>query len=138
MNDKACQARGILALFPFLVQGSLPVAVMREMLARGHDATVARYLPVAKGYTMDPLADFACANRLIDLADSLGHAGTDRLEAIIEERRIGLVLQIGAPWAYAQLARLKERRPQLRILDTLYNNGPHFHSFAAWRGERRP
>lgn len=134
MSDKAASARGILALFPFLVNGSLPVAVMREMRARGHDVTVARYLPFAKGYTMDPLADFAAEGRLIDLSASLGPNGTEALEAIVAERDIGLVLQIGAPWAYAQLARLKERRPQLRLIDTLYNTGPHFHSFAHYGG----
>lgn len=130
MSDKAASARGILALFPFLVNGSLPVSVMRDMRARGHDVTVVRYLPVAKGYTMDLLADFAAEGRLIDLSASLGPDGTDALEAIVVERGIGLVLQIGSPWAYPQLARLKEWRPELRLLDTLYNSGPHFHSFA--------
>ncbi len=124
-------AQGILALFPFLVKGSLPVAVMREMLARGHDVTIARYLPIATGYSMDQLDDFAAENRLIDLEAHLGESGVDALESLIEERNIGLVVQIGAPWAYPQLARLKERCPQLRMMDTLYNTGPHFHSFAS-------
>jgi len=130
MVNKACSAQGILAVFPFLVKQSLPVAVMREMRARGHDVTIARYLPLANGYTMDGLEDFAAEGRLIDLEAHLGDSGTDALERIVEERGIGLVLQIGAPWAYPQLARLKERRPALRMLDTLYNKGPHFHSFA--------
>jgi glycosyltransferase involved in cell wall biosynthesis len=134
MADRASSAPGILALFPFLVQGSLPVSVMREMSARGHDVTVARYLANAPSYTMDPLADFAAKDGLIDLSSALGATGTDALEAIVAERGIGLVLQIGAPWAYSQLARLKERRPGLRMVDTLYNNGPHFHSFALYGG----
>ena len=130
MVGETNSAQGILAVFPFLVNASLPVAVMREMRARGHDVTIARYLPVAGGYSMDPLEDFVAEGRLIDLEAHLGESGTDALEAIVEERGIGLVLQIGAPWAYPQLALLKERRPALRLLDTLYNNGPHFHSFA--------
>lgn len=130
MAEPAPAARGILALFPFLVVGSLPVSVMREMRARGHDVTVARYLPVAQGYTMDPLDDFAAEGRLIDLSEAIGPYGPDRLEALVAERDIGLILQIGSPWAYSHLARLKERRPELRLLDTLYNNGPHFHAFA--------
>lgn len=130
MPEPAPAARGILALFPFLVVGSLPVSVMREMRARGHDVTVARYLHEAKGYTTDPLADFDAEGRLIDLSEALGPYGPDRLEDIVAERDIGLILQIGAPWAYSQLARLKERRPELRLVDTLYNNGPHFHAFA--------
>lgn len=134
MAREAHSPQGILALFPFLVQASLPVAVMREMRARGYDVTVARYLPVANGYTMDPLEDFAAENRLTDLSAHLGQSGTDRLEEIVMERGIGLVLQIGAPWAYPQLSRLKERLPALRLMDTLYNASVHFHSFALYGG----
>lgn len=130
MPEPAEPQRGILAILPFLVVGSLPVSVMREMRARGLDVTVARYLPVAQGYTMDPLEDFAAEGRLIDLSEAMGPEGPDKLEAIVAERGIGLILQIGAPWAYDQLARLKERLPALRLLDTLYNTGPHFHAFA--------
>lgn len=126
--------QGIIAVFPFLVKGSLPVAVMRDMRARGYDVTIAHYLAVAGGYTMDPLEDFASENRLVDLGAHLDESGTDALEALVTDRRIGLVLQIGAPWAYPQLARLKERLPRLRMMDMLYNNGPHFHSFALHGG----
>jgi glycosyltransferase involved in cell wall biosynthesis len=134
MASEAQSPHGILALFPFLVKSSLPVAVMREMRARGHDVTVARYLSVANGYTMDPLEDFAAENRLIDLSSHLGPSGTDRLEEIVLERGIELVLQIGAPWAYPQLSRLKERLPALRLVDTLYNTSVHFHSFSLYGG----
>jgi glycosyltransferase involved in cell wall biosynthesis len=134
MVSKTNSAQGILALFPFLVKQSLPIAVMREMRARNYDVTIARYLPLANGYSMDALEDFAAEGRLIGLDDHLGESGTDALERIVDDRDIGLVLQIGAPWAYPQIARLKERRSALRMLDTLYNNGPHFHSFALRRG----
>ena len=130
MVSKTNSAQGILALFPFLVNQSLPIAVMREMRARNHDVTIARYLPLANGHSMDAMEDFAAEGRLIDLEEHLGESGTDALDRIVEERGIGLILQIGAPWAYPQLARLKERRSALRMLDTLYNNGPHFHSFS--------
>jgi glycosyltransferase involved in cell wall biosynthesis/SAM-dependent methyltransferase len=132
--SKTDSPQGILAIFPFLVKQSLPISVMREMLARGNDVTIARYLPLANGYTMDALDDFAAEGRLIDLQAHLGESGTNALESIVDERGIGMVLQIGAPWAYPQLTRLKERRPELRMLDTLYNNGPHFHSFVMRSG----
>jgi glycosyltransferase involved in cell wall biosynthesis len=134
LDESQHNPHGILALFPFLVNGALPIAVMREMRSRGVDVVIARYLPVVEGYTIDPMEEFSAEGRLIDLSSHLGSSGTDALEVIVEERRIGLVLQIGAPWAYPQLARLKERRPPLRLLDTLYNNGPHFHSFVHYCG----
>jgi len=134
MIGEAPEARGILALFPFLVAGSLPVAVMREMQARGHDVHVARYERAAGAYTIDPMEDFETDARLIDLSAHQGLTETDALEEIVVARRIGLVLQIGAPSAYPQLAQLKERRPALRMLDTLYNSGPHFHRFTLHSG----
>ena len=130
MASEANTPQGILALFPFLVTGSLPVAVMREMRQRGLNVHIAHYERHAGALIVDPLEDFEAESRLVDLSAHLGDSGTDTLERIVEQRAIGLVLQIGAPWAYPQLARLKERRPALRMLDTLYNNGPHFHSFA--------
>lgn len=130
MAPKGIAPQGMLALFPFLVTGSLPITVMRKMRQRGLDVHVAHYMRQAGALTIDPLEDFAAEGRLIHLEAHQGESGTDALERIVEERGISLVLQIGAPWAYPQLARLKERRPTLRMLDTLYNNGPHFHSFA--------
>ena len=123
---------GILALFPFLVTGSLPVAVMREMRKRGENVVVARYLPKAVGYTMDPLDDFATENRLIDMYDHMGPTGVVALDNICGERGIGMIVQVGSPWAYAQMSRLKERRPDLKMVDMLYNTGPHFHSFGIY------
>jgi glycosyltransferase involved in cell wall biosynthesis len=123
---------GILALFPFLVTGSLPMAVMRELRRRGEDVTVARYLPKATGYTMDTADDLASENRLIDMYDHLGSSGVVALENICADRSVGMVVQVGSPWAYAQLSHLKERRPDLKLVDMLYNTGPHFHSFGIY------
>jgi glycosyltransferase involved in cell wall biosynthesis len=120
---------GVLVLFPFLVVGSLPLAVMRELQRRGMRVTVARYLPKAVGYTMDDAQDFAATGNLIDMYNDLGPTGVDTLEGICTNRKIGLVVQVGSPWAYAQIARLKERLPHLKIVDMLYNTGPHFQSF---------
>lgn len=123
---------GILALFPFLVTGSLPVSVMRELRRRGENVSVARYLPKAVGYTMDEMEDFKSENRLIDLYDHMGPTGVVALENICEERGTGMVVQVGSPWAYSQMARLKERRPDIKMVDMLYNTGPHFHSFGIY------
>jgi len=123
---------GVLALFPFLVTGSLPVSVMRDLHRRGEDAHVARYLPKAVGYTMDDMTDFASEGRLVDMYNHLGADGVDMLEQLCLERDIGVVIQVGSPWAYRQIARLKERRPELKFVDMLYNDGPHFHSFTLY------
>jgi glycosyltransferase involved in cell wall biosynthesis len=123
---------GILSLFPYLVTGSLPVAVMRDLRRRGENVHVARYLPKATGYTMDELPDFAVEGRLVDMFSCQGSSGVSVLEELCRQRNIGTVVQAGSPWAYKQIAMLKERRPDLKFIDMLYNDGPHFHSFALY------
>jgi len=122
----------ILAIFPYLVAGSSPLAVMRELLRKGTDVTIARYLPSATGYTMDQAADFVAGERLLDLHQHLGLSGVDVIERIVRARACSIIVQAGSPWAYAHLARVKERMPSLRVVDLLYNTGPHFHSFASY------
>jgi len=124
MDTRSNGPLGILAILPFLVKGALSLAVLRAMRERGLDVSVAFHTH-SSHYTPDPAEDFAAAGRLIDLSDHQGPSGIEALDDIIRERRIGLVLQIGSPWAYRQLPYLKERHPGLRILDTLYNKISH-------------
>jgi glycosyltransferase involved in cell wall biosynthesis len=124
--------QGVLALYPFFVVGMLPLGVMREMRRRGLEVWFGRYLESAGGYSVDACDDLRAAGRLLPSVPLGRPEGTDFLEAVVDERCIQLILNFGAPWAYAQLSALKERRPGIRILDTLYNPGPHFHSFSSY------
>ncbi|KFG69893.1 hypothetical protein JH26_08530 [Microvirga sp. BSC39] len=125
MGARSVMDQGILALHPFLVNGALSLIVLRAMRNRGIDIHIGYYLPGAGGYTPDRAEDFAVDDRLIDFSDAHGVAGVDMLASVVRERQIGLVLQIGSPWAYPQLPYLKEREPQRRIVDVLYNKVGH-------------
>ena len=129
----ACAAQGLLAIFPFIVNGMLPIAVMREMRKRGLDVVVGRYNATAGVLTVDPCTDFEAENRLISLTRQRSKQALEELDQIARERSIGLVVNFGAPLANAELSQLKERAPHLRMLDlTLYNSGQHLHAFAAY------
>jgi glycosyltransferase involved in cell wall biosynthesis len=95
------------------------------MCDRGFDVTVGYYMGEAVGYTRDPLGDFETVGRLLNMMNAPGMIGVRRLEQVISEREISLLLQIGAPGAYRQIPYLKERFPNLRTLDTLYNPEGH-------------
>jgi glycosyltransferase involved in cell wall biosynthesis len=118
-----------MALLPFLVEGAMPLAVLREMRRRGMDVVIAFYLDSAVGLAPDSCQDFERDGRLVDMTRMKG-SGVDRLESLVTEHNTQLVLQIGSPWGLSHLPFLKERRPDLRIVDWVFNSGPHFQSFA--------
>lgn len=119
----------VLALLPYLVDGAMPLKVFREMRRRGMEVVIAYYLDQAVGLVPDPCEDFARDGCLVDMTRLWGNDGVDRLETVIDRHVTQLVIQIGSPWGYSQLPALKERRPGLRIVDWLFNTGPHFQSF---------
>lgn len=125
MATRPAGTKGILALLPFLVTGALSLAVLRAMRNRGLEVCVGYYLPGGGGYTPDPAADLCAEGRLIDLSASQGECGISALDDIVSQRRVGLVLQIGAPWAYRQLPYLKQLHRGLQVLDVLYNRFGH-------------
>jgi glycosyltransferase involved in cell wall biosynthesis len=104
------------------------------MRNRGFDITIAYYMSEAVGYTRDPAEDFAAKGRLVDMTDAAGIYGVDELERLVRERGMPLLLQIGAPHAYPQIPYLKERLPDLHILDTLYNPIGHTVSHFLYEG----
>lgn len=115
----------ILALLPFLVKGALSISVLREMRKRGFDVTVAYCVDASTVYTPDPMDDFLSDGRLIDLRNTPGFEQPDAIWKEIEQRDVDLVLQIGAHTLYSNLPYWKERRPSLRLVDTLYNEVGH-------------
>jgi Glycosyltransferase len=115
----------ILALLPFLVKGALSISVLREMRERGFDVTVAFCADASTVYTPDPMDDFRSTGRLIDLSNTSIHEQRELLWNEIEQRKVDLILQIGAYSLYSYLPYWKERRPGLRIVDTLYNEVGH-------------
>lgn len=117
--------QGILALLPFLVNGALSMMVLRVMRSRGMDICVGYYQEGAPGYTTDPAEDFQADGRLLKISASDWTGAIEQLHQQVIERDIGLLLQIGSPWAYRQLPYVKERCPRLKLVDTLYNKAGH-------------
>jgi glycosyltransferase involved in cell wall biosynthesis len=117
--------QGILALLPFIVNGALSMIVLRALRGRGMDVSVAYYQEGALGYTIDAADDFRDAGRLLTISPTDWAGAIEQLQREIVQRDIGLLLQIGSPWAYRQLPYVKERRPSLRLVDILYNKVGH-------------
>ncbi|MFX1762828.1 glycosyltransferase [Paraburkholderia sp. A1RI-2L] len=115
----------ILVLLPFLVQGALSINVMRAMRSRGFQVTIAFCDDASSVYKPDALEDFAADGCALDL---IGVNHPHRPQVLLKEidnRGIDLVLQIGANDLYHQLPYIKERRPEIRLVDTLYNEFGH-------------
>ena len=125
MADQPTRPQGILALLPFLVTGALSLNIFRELIRRGVDIHVGYYLPSAGGYTRDPCDDLAEAGRLIDLTQAQEDTGIATLTEIVRTRKIGLILQVGGFYAYKHLPYVKEREPDTRVFDILYNKIGH-------------
>lgn len=117
--------QGILAVLPFLVNGALSLIVLRAMRKRGMDISVAYYQEGALGYTTDPAEDFRADGRLLTISQTDRAGAIEQLCQQVSQRDIGLLLQIGSPWAYRQLPYVKEHCPQLKLVDTLYNKVGH-------------
>ena len=125
MDTVRLGTRGIVALLPFLVKNALSLSVLRAMRDRGYDITLVYFHPGAHGYTPDIAADFEADGRLLDFSVTEDKACLTALDGVIAARGVGLVLQIGAPDAYAMLPYLKERHPHMRVVDTMYNEVGH-------------
>jgi glycosyltransferase involved in cell wall biosynthesis len=115
----------ILVFLPFLVNGALSLAVLREMRARGFEVTVVFCRDVSEIYAPDPMDDFRADGQLIDLSKVARHDYLQTINDEIVRRRTQLVLQIGATDLYHYLPYLKEQNESLRIVDTLYNEVGH-------------
>ncbi len=118
----------VMALLPFLVEGAMPLEVLREMRRRGMDVVIAFFLDRAQGLAPDLCQDFDRDGRLVDMTKRERRGVADRLDSLVDEHETQLVLQIGSP-CYPHLPGLKDRHPNLRIVDWLFNSGPHFQSF---------
>lgn len=116
----------MLALLPFLAKGALSIEIFRALRVRGADISVAFCGDESAVLESDALEDFQATGDLIDL--SVVSTGTKRLELIqqlIVDKKIDLVLQVGAAELYHLLPYLKERLPDVRIADILYNEFGH-------------
>lgn len=107
------------------MKGALSLSVLREMRSRGFAVTIAHFYSEAAGYTWDECGDFAAEDRLLDLSRHGAPAALARMQDAIARDGAPLVVQFGAPHAYAQVGRLKEALPGLRALDVLYNEVGH-------------
>ncbi len=111
----------IVALMPFLVKGALSLIIFRELQSRGFDVIIVYYMAEAVGYTSDPCEDFRKSGRLVDLTNSTSSQAVDVISNLYAEQKVQLLLQVGAPQAYRQIPYIKERCPDLRICDLIYN-----------------
>lgn len=116
----------ILALLPFLAKGALSIEIFRAFRARGTEITVAFCRDESTALEPDAMEDFQATGDLVDLS-GVG-TGAKRLRLIqdlIVDRKVGLVLQVGASELYHLLPYWKERLPDVRIVDILYNEFGH-------------
>ena len=65
-EEASAAAGGVVILLPVLVEGALPLNVLRGLRAKGADVAVAYCANGGGGYTPDPVTDFAADIRLID------------------------------------------------------------------------
>lgn len=116
----------ILALLPFLVKGALSIEIFRALRARGIEITVAYCSNASANLTPDLMQDFQDTGDLIDLSGVFSNA--KRLELIanaIADREISVILQVGATELYHLLPYWKEKFPEIRVADILYNEIGH-------------
>ncbi len=96
------------------------------MRARGGDISVAYYQDgCARLFQRHGGRLPRAEDRLLRIPPTDPVGAIDHLESEIVRRSIGLVLQIGSPWAYRQLPYVKERCPGLNLVDILYNKVGH-------------
>ena len=115
----------ILALLPFLVKGALSIEIFRALRAAGAEITVAFCEDGSATYQADAMADFQATGDLFDLSAINDSGRLKRIQDLIATKGIDLVLQVGATDLYHLLPYWKERRPELRIADILYNEIGH-------------
>jgi len=115
----------ILALLPFLVKGALSIAIFRALRARGVEITVAYCGDASADYEPDALEDFASTGHLLNLSGMSSVTRFDLVQELLVDRKIDLVLQVGATQLYHLLPYWKERLPALRVADILYNEIGH-------------
>ena len=118
--------KSILVLFTYLVNGSMPLRLCRELRRRGMNVVISHYLDAAAGaFTSDPADDFRSAGKLIDLRKCSPFHFRHMVERAIDEHKVGLIVQVGCEPLYSVLPALRERRPDIRILDMLFNDVGH-------------
>lgn len=116
----------ILALLPFLAKGALSIEIFRALRARGAEIAVAFCRDESAALEPDAMEDFQATGDLIDL--SATGTGTKRLRLIqdlVVDKKIDLILQVGAAELYHLLPYWKERLPDVQIADILYNEFGH-------------
>lgn len=95
------------------------------MRQKGFDITIVLQEYKSCLYPPDLLEDFIFESRLLDLSKLSQSQCLHFLKNEIYKRRIDMILQIGAFDLYHCLPYLKEIRPDLRVVDTLYNEYGH-------------
>jgi glycosyltransferase involved in cell wall biosynthesis len=117
--------KSVLVLFTYLVNGSMPLRLCREMRRRGMNVVISHYLDAAGTYTPDRADDFRSAGKLIDLRECSPFYFRHLIETAIDEHNVGLIVQVGCEPLYNVLPILREQRPNIRILDMLFNDVGH-------------
>jgi glycosyltransferase involved in cell wall biosynthesis len=103
----------------------MPLRLCREMRRRGMNVVISHYLDAAGIYTPDPADDFRAAGKVIDLRDRSPFHFRHLIEKAIDEHNVGLIVQVGCEPLYSVLPALREQRPDIRILDMLFNDVGH-------------
>jgi glycosyltransferase involved in cell wall biosynthesis len=117
--------KSVLVLFTYLVNGSMPLRLCREMRGRGMNVFISHYLDATGTYTPDRADDFRRAGKLVDLTECSPLYFRDLIEMAVDEHEVGLIVQVGCEPLYEFLPILRERRPDIRIVDMLFNDVGH-------------
>lgn len=117
--------KSLLVLFTYLVHGSMPLQLCREMGRRGINVIVSHYLDATDIYTPDPAEDFQSLGRLVDLRDCSPLHFRHEIEKAIDQHQVGLIVQVGCEPLYSALPAIREQRPSMRVLDMLFNDVGH-------------
>src|SRR5688500_5725033 len=122
-------ARTILIALPFLILGGadrLISQIVGHLVARGYRVIVVTTLHVGSEYGDTTPWFEAHTREVYHLPRFLeGHLWRDFVLELFETRRISLLWIIGSAFFYDLLPTLKERHPDLKVIDLLFNTVGH-------------
>jgi len=129
-RKKSVHKGHVLALFPFFAEHSMPLSILRAARRSGFRVSVACYMATPAGIAIDSVIDFQESNSVLDMKYRAGTGDWTVLQEFVTSKRVDFVIQVGSPYAYQQIAYLKESTPSLPVIDWLFNDSEHFHRFS--------
>jgi glycosyltransferase involved in cell wall biosynthesis len=108
----------------------MPISVLRFVKKHGFEVTLAYYMDAPFGVAVDSVDDFRKSRSILDMRNRIDPTDWEFLHKFTSTKKVDLVLQVGSPYAYQQIAYLHEKTPKLPIVEWAFNTSEHFHSFS--------